>query len=417
MLWPLLVILAIQAASSGRAAAPPQALDAAAAALEAGKYAEAAELLEKAVAADPKDYRARFNLAFAYTQLHRETEAIAQYTKVVEQQPDLAPARLNLGILLLRQEKASAAVPHLELAAEKRLQDFRAQFYLGEALLKAGLSGRAAAAYQRALAIDPKSAAAVLGLARSFARQGQIDSAREQYLRAAQMDRQFNDALLELGDLLEGRKQPDEALGLYLEYLKTKPEAVAVQERAGVLLLQSKRYPEAIEHLEAAVRQNPTAANQTALAQAYTMSRQPAKAVPLLRAAVIAEPDDLDLHLRLAMALLETMDYGGASKEFAAVAQKQPSNVDAWNGLGFTLYKVENYDGALQALERARQLGSEPPGNEFLRAIILDRFHQYPAALESYQKFLAASGGKDPDDEFKARQRVRIITNMLNKRR
>ncbi len=416
MFWPLLVILAIQAACSGRAA-PPQALDAAAAALEAGKYAEAAELLEKAVAADPKDYRARFNLAFAYTQLHRETEAIDQYTKVVEQQPDLASARLNLGILLLRQEKASAAVPHLELAAEKRPQDFRSQFYLGEALLKAGLSGRAAAAYQKALEIDPKSAAAVLGLARSFCRQGQIDSARQQYLRAAQMDPQFNDALLELGDVLERQKQPDQALGLYLEYLKARPQAVAVQERAGVLLLQSKRYPEAIEHLEAAVRQNPTVANRAALAQAYTMTKQPAKAVPLLRAAVTAEPADPDLRLRLATALLETMDYGEASKEFAAVAQKQPDNVDAWNGLGFTLYKLENYDGALQALERARQLGSEPPGNDFLRAIILDKFHQYPAALESYQKFLAASGGKDPDDEFKARQRVRIITNLLNKRR
>jgi len=30
---------------------------------------------------------------------------------------------------------------------------------------------------------------------------------------------------------------------------------------------------------------------------------------------------------------------------------------------------------------------------------------------------LESSGGKDPDDEFKARQRIRIITNMLNKRR
>ena len=42
----------------------------------------------------------------------------------------------------------------------------------------------------------------------------------------------MNDALLELGDLLEQSKQPAQALDVYLDYLKNKPEAVAVQERA-----------------------------------------------------------------------------------------------------------------------------------------------------------------------------------------
>ena len=58
MFWPLVAMLVLQAASSD--------LTAAGAALEAGKYAVAATLLEKVLAADPRDFRARFNLAFAY---------------------------------------------------------------------------------------------------------------------------------------------------------------------------------------------------------------------------------------------------------------------------------------------------------------------------------------------------------------
>jgi tetratricopeptide (TPR) repeat protein len=320
-------------------------------------------------------------------------------------------------MLLLRHKQAAAAAPHLEVAAEKKPQDFRARFYWGEALLGAGQYERAAAAYRQALEIDGKSAAATLGLGRALGRAGQLDAAREHYLRAVQLDPEFRDALLELGDLLEQKQQPAEALDLYLEFLKTKPDAVAVQERAGVLLLQQKRYEEAIQQLEQAVKQNPTAANQAALAQGYVMTKQTDKALPMLRAAAGADPGSPDLRFRLGTALLESGDFAGAAREFAVVVQKQANNQEAWNGIGFALYKVENFQGALQALDRARQLGPEPPGNHYLRAIIFDKFHQYPMALESYQRFLNAAAGRYPDDEFKARQRVRIITNLLNKRR
>ncbi len=40
---------------------------------------------------------------------------------------------------------------------------------------------------------------------------------------------------------------------------------------------------------------------------------------------------------------------------------------------------------------------------------MLDAMNQPKAALESYRKFLAASNGAHPDEEFKARQRVRIL--------
>lgn len=404
MLGSFLLLLALQLPDAARA-------------LEQEKYAEAVPLLEKALAADPADYRARFNLAFALTQLQRDQEAIQQYAKVVEQQPDLVPSRLNLGILLLRQKQPAQAAPHLEFAVEKKPQDFRARFYLAEALLGAGHDERAAAAYRQALELDPKSASAAMGLGRALARAGQLDAAQEQYQNAIQLDPEFRDAFLELAELLEQKQQPAQALSLYLEFLKTKPDAVAVRERAGVLLLQQKRYDEAIQQLEEAVKQNPTAANQAALAQGYVMTKQPAKALPLLRAAATAEPASAELRFRLGTALLETGDWTGAAKEFFVVVEKQPNNPEAWNGIGFALYRAENFPGALKALDRSRQLGPEPPGNHYLRGIILDKFQQYPLALESYQRFLAEAGGRYPDDEFKARQRVRIITNMLNKRR
>ena len=49
-----------------------------------------------------------------------------------------------------------------------------------------------------------------------------------------------------------------------------------------------------------------------------------------------------------------------------------------------------------------------------LRAIVFDKHKMYEPALQSYERFLASSEGKYPDEEFKARQRVRIIKKELS---
>jgi hypothetical protein len=36
--------------------------------------------------------------------------------------------------------------------------------------------------------------------------------------------------------------------------------------------------------------------------------------------------------------------------------------------------------------------------------------------MPNYQKFLELSGGKFPDEEFKARQRIKVIQKELSKR-
>jgi hypothetical protein len=51
-----------------------------------------------------------------------------------------------------------------------------------------------------------------------------------------------------------------------------------------------------------------------------------------------------------------------------------------------------------------------------LRAIVLDKNKLQKPALEAYQKFLATSEGKNPDREFQARQRVKIIEKELSKK-
>jgi len=68
---------------------------------------------------------------------------------------------------------------------------------------------------------------------------------------------------------------------------------------------------------------------------------------------------------------------------------------------------------ALEAYDKARGLGENTAGLAFMRAITLDKMRQLKPALEAYEQFLALSQGKNPDQEFQARQRVRIIRHQL----
>src|SRR2546430_6684179 len=136
-------------------------------ALEEGKYAEAVAAFTKAVAADPADYFAHFNLAMAHTFLHQDSEAIAEYRKTLDIRPHLYEAELNGAIVLMRQKNPAEAMPLLEDAAEQKPAEFRPRYYLAESQLQTGDYSKAEENYRRALALDAKSAGANVGLAQA----------------------------------------------------------------------------------------------------------------------------------------------------------------------------------------------------------------------------------------------------------
>jgi len=381
-------------------------------ALDAKQYGPAAQLFRQAVQADPNDYAAHFHLALAESLLGQDADAIPEYQKTLELKPGLYQAELNLGILLLRLKRPAEAAPHLKIAADTKPKEYRAQWYLADALYATGEVAQAELHYQTAAELDAKSAAAQLGLGRTQARQNRVSEAAEHFRQAVQLDASFNDALLELAGLYEQNHQPDEAIAIYQKF----PESIAAQERLGELLIESKRFAEAIPYLEKAVARDPTAANRLALSTAYRMNKEPQKSIEQLEKAVAAEPSSYDLRMAYGRALRDERQFMPAANQFAAAAQQKPAAKEVWNELAGVLTLAEQYPQALAALDRVHALGQEIPGDYYLRAIILDKLHQFKPALEAYQKFLASSDGKNPDEEFKARQRARIIERMLSKR-
>jgi tetratricopeptide (TPR) repeat protein len=381
-------------------------------ALDEGRYEAAAQALAKAVEADPKDYTGHFNLALAYSMLGKDSEGVAEYRKALELHPRLYEAELNAGILLLRQKNPADALPLLADAVEQKPGEFRPRFYLAEAQLQSGAQEEAEGSYRRAVELDAKSAAAELGLAHALARQEKLADAAPHFRKAAELDPKDREYLLELAGLYEKSGQMDEAVAIYREF----PNNAAAQQHAGQLLMQAKQFGAAIPQLETAYQKSPTQANRVALAKAYLSAKQFDKALPLLDQAVAGAADDYDLRMLYALALRDRKQYQPAAAQMLAAAKLKPQDAQTWGELGGMLYLSGAYPQALAAFERAHDLGQDTPGNWFFRAIILDKLKQLKPALAAYQKFLSISQGKNPDQEFQARQRARIIQRELEKR-
>jgi len=380
-------------------------------ALEDGKYEAAVEAFTKAIAADPKSYTDHFNLALAYTFLHKDPEAVAEYRKTLELKPGLYEAQLNGGILLMRQNNPADALPLFEGAAEQKAKEYRPRYYLAEAQLQTGAFDKAEQNYRLALELDPKSANAELGLAHTLARQGKLGDSEPHFRQSAQLEPKYHEYLLELAQFYEENKQPAEAIAIYKEF----PDNVAAQEHLGELMLENKQYADAIPRLESAYAKDPTQANRAALAASYIFAEQIEKALPLLDQAVAAEPSNYDLRMMYARALRDRKQFPAAARQFYEAAKLKPAESKTWDQLGGMLYMMGDYQQSLQAYAKAHDLGDDTPGNWFFRAIVLDKLKQLKPAVEAYQHFLSVSKGNE-NQEIQARARVRIIQRELEKR-
>lgn len=344
--------------------------------LDGGRPAEAATLLEPVVAKEPENLPARFNLAIAYSMLGRDGEAIEAFRKVLAQSPKLVEAQLNLGQVLVKTGRFEESVPLLESAAAGKPADVRPVYLL----------------------------------ARAWSGRQLWKEAAGWFLKAVQLAPDDQDILLEAAECYERAGMKQEAIDAY-----RKSPAVGARERLGALLMETGDHSGAAAEFEEVMRKSPSPAAAFALSTIYLRAKQPAKALPLAAYIVEKEPANAEARLFLGRLLRDEKRYQEAAEQFFAATKHKPGSIEAWNELAGMLILLKNYGAAVAALDKSFALGGETPGYWWFRAAALDNLHQTELALECYRKFLAQSGGKFPDEEFKARQRVRILEKEVKR--
>ncbi|HEY3760453.1 MAG TPA: tetratricopeptide repeat protein [Verrucomicrobiae bacterium] len=185
--------------------------------------------LNAALAIDPDDADTHNNLGFILAQKGQTDEAIIQFQRALAIDSNDARAYKNLGDALAQKGRMDEAIIQFENALAIDPNDARSYEHLAGALTQQGHMDQAIIDYQKALAIDPDNARACYNLGELLAQKGQIDAAIIQYKRALAIDPTFAEAFNNLGNALAQSGQMDNAIQLFQKALAIQPGFVAAQ--------------------------------------------------------------------------------------------------------------------------------------------------------------------------------------------
>jgi tetratricopeptide (TPR) repeat protein len=122
-----------------------------------------------------------------------------------------------------------------------------------------------------------------------------------------------------------------------------------------------------------------------------------------------AKPNDPELLVSEGQNLVHLLRYADAYAVFNKASQLDQANAEAWSGLAFAASRTGHPDVTLHALTMRSKFLPEVPTTYFLWATAYDSLHQKEQAAAYYKLFLEASAGKFPDQEWQARQRIKLL--------
>jgi len=389
------------------------------AAIASSDWKTAAARLDAYLQTHATDARALFDAGYVADHQDQLDRAAAFYRRAVEANPNSFESHLGLGLLLARQGKRDEA--HSELIAATTLNP-------GESGPE--LKARAWRALARLDKPGPDG-------------EGNANVASNELLEALKISRETADDTLLAADLAEDSGKHDAAEAAYRRVLASDPKSVAANSGLAHVLIERKQYPEAEKLVRAALQLEPESPVLSAQLATVLAAQNNADALPLLQKLHAAHPENLAITGMLADVLAEAGDAAGSDKLYTMLLGKNPddisllvshgqnlvrqqqytqalavfdkatkldsANADAWTGIAFSASKLHQPSLAIHALTMRSKFLPDVSATYFLWATSYDTLNDKVAAITYYHHFLESSGGKFPDQEWQAKQRLLVL--------
>jgi predicted Zn-dependent protease len=180
----------------------------------------------------------------------------------------------------------------------------------------------------------------------------------------------------------------EEAIAIYRELALAHPSDAGTLVNLSIVEFKAKRYRDAAEHANAAVRLQPGSIPANLfLGSSYVELGEYSLAVTPLEKVLSTQPGERNARLMLAEALLNLGRYDGAAEEFQRARELAPANPKIWYGLGRT------FDALSEAVFRRMENDQpESPYFHVLRADFYLKQRRYGSAFADYRAALKELG-------------------------
>jgi predicted Zn-dependent protease len=377
--------------------------------------------LDSWIAGHPDDSRALFDAGYVADAQNRLDDAATLYRRAVSADPRSFEAHLSLGLLLARQGKPDEARPELVAATLLDPGDadpaMKARAWRALAQIdrpgpgNPGDTTRASDDLLEALKLSPETADDTLLAADLAGQAGELDAAESAYRRVLTKDPKSAAANAGLAHILITRKQYPEAETLLRAALEQSPDDPSLTAQlATVLAAQDKA--EALPLIQKLHEARPTDANVTRmLAEVLAEAGDAAGSDALYTKLLAAAPRDPALLVAHGQNLTRQLKYSEAYAAFDKATQIDAADADGWSGLAFAASRTNQPAIVLHALTMRSKYLPDGPSTYFLWAISYDALHDRKSAIAYYHQFLDSSGGKFPNEEWQAQQRIKLLEN------
>jgi len=319
---------------------------------ERGDGAGAADLLERAVRAAPREGTYRLHLGEAYRALGRHEAAVECYRRALALDSRLADACYGLGNALFELGRLEEAATAYRRGVALAPADAELHNNLGNTLAALGRPGEALEHYRRAVAVAPAYADAHANLGWALGELGRLAEAAQSYRRAAELRPGPAQAHFQLGNALRNLERYEEAIACYEAALERDPGYALALNNLGYCLDQLGRPAEAMAHFERALALEPGLAEIHAnMGMCLQNQGRFDEAIGAYRRAIELKHDFGDAYFNLA----SNKRYRASEDDIAAMREllaRPDVSADARIGVHFALAKVhEDRDDVDQAFD------------------------------------------------------------------
>lgn len=284
--------------------------------------------------------------------------------------------------------------------------------------------------FNRIVEIDPKFTRAWVELGVTQMMFRQVDGALDAMRKAIDSDPNQLVTRKVYALMLTDLRRKDEALAAWRDTLKIAPEDTDANTRVGGLLLEQKRYAEAVPYLEAAVKGSDIAATRIALGMAYLRTGQTDKGSDILQRVLKEHPEPImlnDIGYALADANVD-LDLALQYTRQAVRGQEEESgNIDLdnllpddlsctekigafWDSLGWAHFRLGHLQQAEDYLYAAWLLTQDMAVGDHLGQVYEEE-KKTEKAIHIYRLALSTSGGPTSvGDSDEIRHRLQQLT-------
>ena len=225
---------------------------------QAGRLTQAAALYEQALAADPRQPEALFQLGRIALQHGDALRAESLFARAIAVLPGIAALHLQHGLALRAGHRPEEALAAFARAAALAPNFAEAHHQVGNVLKSLGRFPEAVAALQDAAQLSPDTAPIWLNLGVALLETGALTEALITFQRAVTLEPGRPETYNILGHTLAALNRNTEARTAFNEALRLRPDYAAAHDNLGRLCKAEGQLAEAVQHFRAALAAQPS---------------------------------------------------------------------------------------------------------------------------------------------------------------